>query len=136
MSEVNEKRINQQAEVSEELQLLREMRKYTEKYSEEYIKKNFMRLEAYSSTEMGSTPEEQMWVYTKCSELLMHCAIAEFYRKVLAIATKMHRKEKGSEEEFMRKHRDQIAEIKRKLYRKYQADVVAEKQRWQEKNSA
>lgn len=45
-----------QTEVSEELQVLRKMRKYTEKYTNAYIVKNMLRLEAYSTTEMGRTP--------------------------------------------------------------------------------
>lgn len=66
----------------------------------------------------------------------MHGAIADFYRKVLELATKKHRREKGGAEKLIREHWDEITAIERKLRQRHQEGVAAEECKFREKMSA
>ena len=81
--------------VSPELRWLREMRAFCKKNTTESLTAELERIEAFSKTLEGSTPEGQERVYVMTVETMEKGSLAEFYSDVLKYAEVKERQEKG-----------------------------------------
>lgn len=112
----------QEQTVSPELRWLRQMRAFCKKNTTESLTAELERIEAYSKTPEGSTPEGQERVYVMTVESMEKGTLAEFYGKVLKYAAIKEREETGSAEKCIREHRQKIEAMERGIRKKYKIE--------------
>ena len=112
----------QEQTVSPELRWLREMRAFCKKNTTESLTAELERIEAFSKTPEGSTPEGQERVYVMTVETMEKGTLVEFYGKVLEFAEIRERKEKGGGEKAIRARRPIIEAMERGIRKKYRIE--------------
>lgn len=108
--------------VSPELRWLREMRAFCKKNTTESLTEELEKIEAFSKTPEGSTPEGQERVYVMTVESMEKGTLAEFYGRVLKYAEIKERQEKGGGEKGIQKHRQDIEAMERGIRKKYKIE--------------
>lgn len=112
----------QEQTVSPELRWLREMRAFCKKNTTESLTAELERIEAFSKTPEGSTPEGQERVYVMTVETMEKGTLSEFYGRILNAAETAERKEKGGAERAIRERRQKLEACERGIRKKYRIE--------------
>ena len=109
----------QQTSISRELAWLRELRTFTEEWTNKRLIAEIDRIEVFSLTEEGKRNQLQVWLQT--IDALEKGSLANFYRDVLEYAAIKQRKDRdGGGEKAIRAHWDELQRMERGIKQRYE----------------
>lgn len=114
-----------QQNISPEIAWLRQLRVFTEEWTDEKLIAEIDKIEAYSKTPEGRADQKK--VYLDTLDILEKGSLAEFYRRVLKYAeSKQHQDRHGGAEKAIKAHWEELQKMERGIRRRYEKQRAEE----------
>lgn len=110
---------------SPEIAWLRQLRAFTEEWTDEKLIAEIEKIEAYSKTPEGRADQKK--VYLDTLDILEKGSFAEFYRRVLKYAESKQRQDRhGGAEKAIKAHWEELQKTERGIRRRYEKQRAEE----------